>query len=160
MHWGCLRTTSIEGLGMNEWSGTMKISWSMMTSVATALGSMWWTGPAWDFPGSKYKCWPLLAFSIGCYPGYLGGMCLIWLIRCSPWKALFCESCIFRSGILKPPPTAILPAVLDDIINMSGWYITFPHAEGEQANIKMQSAEISVFPNIIWGVDCTHIKKD
>ena len=64
---------------------------------------------------------------------------------------------ILGSGISQPSLSAIMPAVLDGIINMSSLYIRFPYTVGEQANIKRQFAAMSGFPNVIGAIDCTHI---
>ncbi len=50
-----------------------------------------------------------------------------------------------------------MPAVLYGIINMGSRYIRFPYTVREQAEIKMQFAEMSGFPNVIGAIDCIHI---
>ena len=49
-----------------------------------------------------------------------------------------------------------MPTVLDGIINLSRIYIRFPYDAGGQADIKMQFAAMSGFPNEIRAIDCTH----
>ena len=50
-----------------------------------------------------------------------------------------------------------MPAVLEGIIKMGSRYIKFPYTVQEQAEIKMQFAAMSDFPNVIGAIDCTHI---
>ncbi len=49
-----------------------------------------------------------------------------------------------------------MPAVSNDIVNMTSQYIRFPYTAGEQANIKRQFAAMYGFPNVIGAIDCTH----
>lgn len=50
-----------------------------------------------------------------------------------------------------------MPAVWDGLIQMTPRYTKCPYAVAEQANIKMQFAANSRFPNVIRDIDCTHI---
>lgn len=50
-----------------------------------------------------------------------------------------------------------MPAVLEGLIQMTPRYIGFPYAVVEQAQIKMQFAVMSGFPNVIGAIDCTHV---
>jgi len=62
-----------------------------------------------------------------------------------------------RSGISQPSLSRAMPAVWNGLIRMSPRYIKFPFTVGEQANIKLQFAAMSRFPNVIGAIDCTHI---
>uniref|UniRef100_A0A8C9Z230 Putative nuclease HARBI1 n=1 Tax=Sander lucioperca TaxID=283035 RepID=A0A8C9Z230_SANLU len=62
-----------------------------------------------------------------------------------------------RSGISQPSLSALMPAVLEGIINIGYRYIRFPYTAREQGEIKMQFAAMSGFPNVITAIDCTHI---
>lgn len=50
-----------------------------------------------------------------------------------------------------------MPAVLGGIFNIGRRYIRFPCTAREQAEIKMQFAAMSGFPNVIGAIDSTHI---
>lgn len=63
----------------------------------------------------------------------------------------------YRSGISHPSLSAIISVALNGILNMGSRYIRFPYTVREQAEIKMQFAAMSGFPNIIGAIDCTHV---
>ena len=62
-----------------------------------------------------------------------------------------------RSGISQPSLSAIMPALWRGLIELTPRYITFPYTAVEQANIKMQFAAMSSFPNVIGAIDGTHV---
>ena len=49
-----------------------------------------------------------------------------------------------------------MPAVLEGIFNIGRRYIRFPYT-AQQAEIKMQFAAMSGFPDVIGAIDCTPI---
>ena len=57
----------------------------------------------------------------------------------------------------QPTISRMMPAVLAAVKSLSRQYFHFPYNDAQQTVIKRES-EIAGFPNVIGGIDCTHVR--